>query len=202
MDDARMSSYQAAKIKVMQSVPYIKKEYSANLRYSYASEQDVLEKLRPAMLENGFTSHPVATTLVHIGGYTTSKGTNQQHCVIQTTFRFEHISGGFEDVAVYGEAADTADKAMGKAMTMSQKYALFQWALIERGDDPDKIRAERDSAVGETFKRAMMAIKAAQSEKELAEKQALFRAPQAGFTTKQLEHLDALAADRRNEIRR
>ena len=195
-----VTQMQQAKLKMMQAVPYIKKEFSQQLRYSFAGEQEVLEKLRPAMVENGITSHPVACQLVHIGNYTTTGGKSMQHCVIQTTFRFQHIGGAYEDVAVFGEAADSSDKSLGKAMTMSQKYALFQFALIERGDDPDKIRKERDSAVGETFKRACMAIRGATSRQDLSTKRAQFRLPQAGFTNKQLDHLDELSADRAKEL--
>lgn len=194
--------YNEAKLLVMRSVPYIMKQASETLSYTFAGEREVIEKLRPAMVEHGFSIHPINAEVVHIGNYATSKGTNQQHVIIKMTYRITHApSSGYEDVMILGEAADTSDKAIGKAQTHALKYCLFQWALLERGNDPDHIRADRSSAVGDTFKRAMGAISKTMAEKDLAVLQSKLRDPSAGFTEKQLAHLDELVEDRRKALR-
>ena len=46
------------------------------------------------------------------------------------------------DITTYGDGVDTQDKAPGKAMTYSDKYALLKAYKIQTGDDPDEAASE------------------------------------------------------------
>ena len=46
------------------------------------------------------------------------------------------------EITTYGDGVDTQDKAPGKAMTYSDKYALLKAYKIQTGDDPDQNMSE------------------------------------------------------------
>ena len=59
---------------------------------------------------------------------------------LETVYRFVNIEKPeeFIDVTTYGDGIDTQDKAPGKAMTYSDKYALLKAYKIVTGDDLDQ----------------------------------------------------------------
>jgi len=128
----------------MEEVPYLQKTHSKGLGYSFASEAELIQKLRPAMVRHGITLRPDAMQRIESGEYTTSNGKTMRFVVILVDYVFS-FGNEVEHVQVFGEAADTSDKAMPKAMTLALKYALRQFFLIETGDDPDHVAAERGS---------------------------------------------------------
>lgn len=70
---------------------------------------------------------------------TVTKG-NQIFLRIETTYRFVNIENPeeFIEITTYGDGIDTQDKAVGKAMTYADKYALLKAYKIITGDDPDQ----------------------------------------------------------------
>ena len=46
------------------------------------------------------------------------------------------------EITTYGDGVDSQDKAPGKAMTYSDKYALLKAYKIQTGDDPDQNASE------------------------------------------------------------
>ena len=65
---------------------------------------------------------------------------NQIVLRIETTYRFVNIENPeeFIEITTYGDGIDTQDKAVGKAMTYADKYALLKAYKIITGDDPDQ----------------------------------------------------------------
>lgn len=59
---------------------------------------------------------------------------------IETRYFFVNIDNPEETLQVmsYGDGLDSGDKASGKAMTYSDKYALMKAYKIQTGDDPDQ----------------------------------------------------------------
>lgn len=118
---------------------YVQKTRSDGLRYSFASEADLIAKLRPAMVEHGVSVHVHEYTDIERSVVTTAKGASMNVCTLRAVVRFVHgPSGTFLDVQALGEGADSGDKAANKAMTCAYKYALRQTFAIETGDDPDQ----------------------------------------------------------------
>lgn len=133
----------AAKAAVMAECPYLQKIKTPGLSYSFASEADLIGKLRPSMLTHGLTLSPSGLKVITDAEYTTGKGTVMRRVLIKAKYTFTHVgSGEHEDCYALGEGADVGDKAANKAMTAALKYALRQFFLIETGNDPDETPSE------------------------------------------------------------
>jgi len=122
---------------VMSSVGYIQKTgKNAFHGYKYAGEADLLEKLRPAMLEAGLILIPSIESVSPI----------DEHGI--TTVRMEymlvHKDGDIwpHRIGAAGQGGDknkngVGDKGLYKAITGANKYLLFKLFQIETGDDPE-----------------------------------------------------------------
>lgn len=120
--------------------------------YKAVGEADVLDAVKPAEEKWGVYSYPVSRrtlcvdTLSTSGTKTDNNGNEtsvervQFVFRIETTYRFVNLDnpGDYVDIVSYGDGIDSADKAPGKAMTYSDKYALLKAYKIQTGDDPDK----------------------------------------------------------------
>lgn len=87
--------------------------------------------------------------------------------VVRATMKF-HLTaddGSFITIRNVGEAMDSGDKAMNKAMSIALKYALLQLFLIptEEKKDPDYYSEELQSMVGEVLAK----VKSATTREEL-----------------------------------
>lgn len=120
-------------------------------QYKAVGEADVLEAVKPIEIELGIYSFPLSrkiidtnvfTTTSEYNGKTTEK--NTLFLRIETTYRFINTENPeeFIDITTYGDGVDPQDKAPGKAMTYSDKYALLKAYKIETGDDPDQKASE------------------------------------------------------------
>lgn len=116
-------------------------------QYKAVGEADVLEAVKPIEIELGIYSYPIKREIVLQDTYTTTseykgemKEKNTIFMRLKTTYRFVNIDkpDEFIDVDTYGDGVDSQDKAPGKAMTYSDKYALLKAYKIETGDDPDQ----------------------------------------------------------------
>lgn len=139
----------AAVLAVMRKVHYIQREKVAGTGMTGVMESAVLGAVRPAMLEHGLTLLPVGVT-VHPQPPTTSKDGKVLRSVILTErFRLTHVpSGEFIEISSAGEAADTSDKSVVKALTTSLKTVLRRMFLIEtgKGADPDRANPQHFDA--------------------------------------------------------
>jgi hypothetical protein len=151
-----------AKAEVMANVGYCLKTTSKGLNYSYAGEADLIAALRPELIRCGLVLSPVNVETLPTERYQTARGHGMVITRLVVTYRLTHApSASYEDIMVYGEAADSGDKSGPKAMTMAYKYALRQAFVIETGDDPDRFASQPavvEVSQEETFNAARAAL--------------------------------------------
>ncbi len=142
---------------VMSSVSYIQKTgKNAFHGYKYAGEADLLEKLRPAMLEAGLVLIPSISKVTAIDehGVTT----------VIMEYTLAHVNGDIwpHKIGAAGQGGDrnkngVGDKGLYKAITGANKYLLFKLFQIETGDDPetpsvhDKMTGTKEERLGGDF---------------------------------------------------
>jgi hypothetical protein len=122
---------------VMSKVSYVQKSgKNAFHGYRYAGEADLLEKLRPAMLDAGLLLIPSIKGVSPIDehGVTT----------VQMEYTLVHKDGDIwpNVICAAGQGGDknkngVGDKGLYKAITGANKYLLFKLFQIETGDDPE-----------------------------------------------------------------
>lgn len=129
-------------------------------KYKAVLESDILDAIKPLEEKYRVYSYPVnRETMVcdvmeqESSGVDDSgnayKNTKAQFIYrVRTTYRFVNIDNPAEyiDMTSFGDGIDNADKAPGKAMTYSDKYALMKAYKITTGDDPDKDASPNYSA--------------------------------------------------------
>ncbi|HEX7065887.1 MAG TPA: ERF family protein [Bacillales bacterium] len=126
-------------VSVMNQVKYIEKKGFNNFnKYKYATEADVNEKVREYLAEQGVMMIP------NMKSYETREHKNRKGnteyigtAEIEFTF-YDGETGESISFTVYGEGQDAGDKAVYKAITGAQKYALMKSFMIPTGDDPER----------------------------------------------------------------
>lgn len=112
-------------------------------KYKAVGEADVLAAVKPLEEKYGIYSYPVKREIVETGELETKNGTKNLFMRVDTTYRFVNVEDGkYIDITSYGDGVDSQDKAPGKAMTYSDKYALMKAYKIMTGDDPDQNGSE------------------------------------------------------------
>lgn len=120
-------------------------------QYKAVGEADVLSAVKPVERKYGVYSYPVNRNIVETSVLTTKTEynetvteKNQLFMRLETIYRFVNMDKPTEfiDITTYGDGVDSQDKAPGKAMTYSDKYALLKAYKIETGDDPDQKASE------------------------------------------------------------
>jgi hypothetical protein len=137
---------------VMKQVKYIeKKGFNKFNKYKYATESDVAEKVREVLAEQNVIMLPDVvehTTREHV----TRNGNTEYIATVKVKFTFIDGDTG-EELSIHssGEGQDSGDKAVYKAITGAQKYALMKAFMIPTGDDPeaDNTVDERNNGQGE-----------------------------------------------------
>ncbi|MBT2601257.1 MULTISPECIES: ERF family protein [unclassified Oceanobacillus] len=124
--------------KVMTEVKHIeKKGYNKFHKYHYATESDVAERVREVLAEQSVMMLPDIvehSTREH----TNQKGNTEYIATVKVKFTFIDGETG-EELSIHsvGEGQDAGDKAVYKAITGAQKYALMKAFMIPTGDDPE-----------------------------------------------------------------
>jgi len=137
---ARASLY-AKMAKVLTGVTRLPKTgYNQRFDYMYATESDVTDMVRKLLAEVGlcmFVSMEDAT----ITPTKTSRGNDTNHVVVALQVSICDGDSGVCWISEWrGEARDTQDKGITKAVTSALKYFLLKTFLISTGDrteDPD-----------------------------------------------------------------
>lgn len=111
--------------------------------YKAVQEKDVLDAVKPIEEKYRVYSYPKERKIVDSGilEKETSYGLSKNmYLRIETTYEFVNIDKPDEKITItsYADGIDSGDKATGKAMTYSDKYALLKAYKIATGDDPDK----------------------------------------------------------------
>lgn len=119
--------------------------------YKAVGEADVLAAVRPLETKHKVYSYPVDREIVSaqiMESEREYKGnvtkTQKQFMRVKTTYRFVNMEDpeDYIDIVSYGDGVDPQDKAPGKAMTYSDKYALLKAYKIITGEDPDQYKSE------------------------------------------------------------
>ena len=121
-------------------------------RYKAVGEADILRAVKPIEEKHGVYSYPVSREIIESGTMErdTKNGKSVQlYLRVKTVYRFVNVEDPtqFIDIVSYGDGVDTQDKAPGKAMTYSDKYALMKAYKIQTGDDPDQYASEPQNKV-------------------------------------------------------
>ena len=112
--------------------------------YTYLSEGDLLNALRPAVVKHGLVLLPVGVEQKVSTWAPTGKGKPQWVTDVKVTYRLVHAeSGESVDLVMHGSGIDSEDKGLYKALTGCLKYLVRQLLLIPTGDDPDHAPQQR-----------------------------------------------------------
>lgn len=193
---------------VMSKVTYVQKQGKNDFHgYKYASEADLLEKLRPAMVEEGLMLIPSIEDVSEI----------DQHgnTMVMVSYTLVHKSGEVwpHPIKAAGCGNDrnkngVGDKGLYKALTGANKYLLFKLFQIETGDDPENDAAQQAAIAQshETYK--AIALKAIELQESVEDLNAWWKAEapnreKLGITnaTDTYKTLTAAAADRSNKLK-
>ena len=116
--------------------------HNSHMNYAFASEQDLLLAVQPAITAAGLA---IEKKDVEILKYELLQGKRQKwHALVKITYDFVLAAGHavnadnlrLQHIAI-GAGEDHADKAIAKAQTMAFKYLLRNAFAIPTGDDPD-----------------------------------------------------------------
>lgn len=121
--------------------------------YKAVGEVDIINAVKPLETKYGIYSYPINRKVIESGlmenemvDYNTKQKLIKKNVYlrVETTYRFVNTDNpeDFVDMVSYGDGTDTQDKAPGKAMTYSDKYALMKAYKIATGDDPDQNASE------------------------------------------------------------
>lgn len=118
-----------------------------NSKYKAVSEVDVIKAVREAEKEFGIYSYPCDREVIYQDLVERKKGneTRTEYVIrIKTTYKFVNIDDPTQSITVhsFGDGMDAQDKACGKAITYSDKYALLKAYKIPTGEDPDQDASE------------------------------------------------------------
>lgn len=126
---------------IIDKVKHVEKRgHNSFHNYDYVTESDMVEALRQHLSEAGIISVP------HLERLTATQLDKGMIVTIEMSYTF---TDGNESVVVRvgGMGSDTpGDKAVYKAMTGAEKYALKQLFLIPTGDDPERDEKDQESA--------------------------------------------------------
>lgn len=121
-------------------------------QYKAVGEADVLSAVKPIEIKHGVYSFPLSRNVVDSGIIENVKDngyvSKSQFLRVATTYRFVNLDDpdDFIDMTTFGDGVDTQDKAPGKAMTYSDKYALLKAYKIITGDDSDQYASENTTS--------------------------------------------------------
>lgn len=144
--------------------------------YKAVGEADVLAAVKPIEAKHGIYSYPANREVIDSGEMVSTstyngqtKETRKLYMRVATTYRFVNMDEPTEyiDIITYGDGVDTQDKAPGKAMTYSDKYALLKAYKIQTGDDPDQHASEPLASI---TSQKISSAKATALEKAIADK--------------------------------
>lgn len=108
--------------------------------YKAVSEVDINNAVKPLEEKYKVYSYPFSRNIIETGEIESKTGNKQLFLRIETIYRFVNIENPQEyiDITTYGDGVDPQDKAVGKAMTYGDKYALMKAYKIATGEDPDQ----------------------------------------------------------------
>jgi hypothetical protein len=138
-----MNIYQslAAAIKLVGEGGMSKEQYNEQQKYWFRGIDDVYNKLNPVLAKLGIVIVP--TVVEHnVSEFTSAKGTKFTRAVLKVDYLLCATDASCLHAVFCGEALDTGDKAVAKALSMAYKSMAIQVFCIPVEGDED---ADRDS---------------------------------------------------------
>jgi hypothetical protein len=123
-----------------------------NSKYKATGEADVLSAVKPIEYKYGVYSYPISRKIVESSITETitksdygEKAGIKVFMRLETQYTFVNVDDPEQYITIttYGDGIDTQDKACGKAMTYSDKYALLKAYKIITGEDPDQYESKK-----------------------------------------------------------
>src|SRR5262252_246499 len=125
-------------VKVMGAISHIpKRGHNDFFNYDYATEADVADAVRKALVAEGVLLIP---SVVSVREREVLTRRNQKEIVTTVTMRFTFIDGehgGSLTFRMSGAGQDGGDKGIMKAITAATKYAALKSLCLPTGDDPE-----------------------------------------------------------------
>lgn len=184
-------------IALMQDVPYLQRRSAKGLNYTFLSEQDLIAKVRPALIKNGLIIVPTGVTLSHCETYPSSSGRLMNRVILTNTYGIVHESKETISVMSAGEGTDIGDKATAKAMTQAYKYAVREAVAIVTGDDPDLTPSEEQEQMpnADGYMKIMAAFTRATQKSQLLQLRIVYWYKR-GFNEQQIANLESTLKER------
>ena len=112
--------------------------------YNYASEDDVINKLKPVMNEAGLILMASTSGEARIGHGKTNAGKGNIEAYVTMEYTLAHVSGAVWPEKLYSEgmAMDTQDKAVAQAITSANKYFMLKFFMLATDQDPDRDKTD------------------------------------------------------------
>ena len=129
-------------------VKIAKAGFNANQKYAFVKESDVSDAVRPLLAERHIFlwSDEVERTMRPL--FTTQNNATMWEVTVNVAYQF--IDGETGEITPiqhrYGDGADTGDKALPKAQSMSLKYFLLKTFLLSTGTDDAEADEKVDKA--------------------------------------------------------
>lgn len=132
---------------VMVSVPVIGKDSQVTTgpaRFRFRGVDDVMQAVGTALREHGVVFAPSRVVSLDHERYETSKGSPMDGVTVVVEYTITGPGGDTMTAAAAGQAADSGDKAVPKAMSVAFRTVLLQTLCIPTGDpEPDQAVHER-----------------------------------------------------------
>lgn len=134
-------------------------------KYNFRGIEDAMNEMSPILVRNGIICLPRFTELSIVERIKGSpaEGKATRFATVKGIFTFVSMEDGSTAVAeAYGEAADSGDKALTKAQSVSLRTALFDTFMVptmamdpeadyyEAPQEPESLDKARDAALGGT----------------------------------------------------
>lgn len=127
--------------KVMAEVTSVSKDdqYSGGqTRFAYRGVDRVVKALSGAMRKHGVVMVPIATAIPEYIPVSTAQGKPASMARVLVQYRIYGPAGDYIEAAAPGEAMDSGDKAVSKAMSVAWRTALLQTFFLPTEEpDPD-----------------------------------------------------------------
>lgn len=118
------------------AAPVEKAGYNQQQGFKFRSIDDTVASVRKALIKNGIAILPDVMN-VERSTYTTAKGSVMNVADVLVSYTFVAEDGSSLTTSMVGQAADSGDKAVSKAISMAQKYVFFNTFLCGTDADPD-----------------------------------------------------------------
>lgn len=132
----------------LSKVGIAKNQKNSHQGYKFRGIDDVLNTLAPILASHGVLIIPNVLSK-DVNTTKTAKGGIASHVILEVAFVLYDAEGDSICHTSYGEALDTSDKAINKAMTAAYKYFLFQAFCIpiDGVEDADSEQIQQQAAV-------------------------------------------------------